>query len=53
MTRTVFTGGRVFDGTGADPADADIAIQDGRILEVGPGLGVLPSGPRPSIFYLP
>jgi len=38
MTRTVFTGGRVFDGTGADPADADIAIEDGRILEVGRGL---------------
>jgi imidazolonepropionase-like amidohydrolase len=38
MTRTVFTGGRVFDGTGAEPADADIAIEDGRILEVGPGL---------------
>jgi imidazolonepropionase-like amidohydrolase len=38
MTRTVFTGGRVFDGTGADPADADVAIEDGRILEVGRGL---------------
>ena len=38
MTRTVFTGGRIFDGTGADPADADIAIEDGRILEVGRGL---------------
>jgi imidazolonepropionase-like amidohydrolase len=38
MTRTVFTGGRVFDGTGAEPAEADIAIEHGRILEVGPGL---------------
>jgi imidazolonepropionase-like amidohydrolase len=38
MTRTVFTGGRVFEGTGAEPADADVAIQDGRILEVGRGL---------------
>jgi imidazolonepropionase-like amidohydrolase len=38
MTRTVFTGGRIFDGTGAEPADADIAIEDGRILEVGRGL---------------
>src|SRR4051794_5924257 len=38
VTRTVFTGGRVFDGTGADPAVADVAVQDGRIVEVGPGL---------------
>ncbi|MEA2579368.1 MAG: hypothetical protein QOE83_260 [Actinomycetota bacterium] len=36
--RTVFTGGRVFDGTGAAPADADVLIEDGRILEVGAGL---------------
>lgn len=26
------------DGTGADPADADVVIEDGRIVEVGPGL---------------
>ena len=38
MTRTVFTGGRVFDGTGAALAEADVAIDDGRILEVGSGL---------------
>jgi imidazolonepropionase-like amidohydrolase len=38
MTRTVFTGGNVFDGTGAPLAAADVAIQDGRILDVGPGL---------------
>ncbi|HEX9124677.1 MAG TPA: amidohydrolase family protein [Actinomycetota bacterium] len=38
MTRTVFTGGRVFDGTGADPAEADVAIEDGRIVGVGSGL---------------
>ena len=36
--RTVFRGGRVFDGTGADLAEADVVIQDGRIVEVGPGL---------------
>ncbi|MEA2520930.1 MAG: hypothetical protein QOI81_576, partial [Actinomycetota bacterium] len=36
--RTVFTGGRVFDGTGAEPAEADVLIEDGKILEVGPGL---------------
>ncbi|HSL10672.1 MAG TPA: amidohydrolase family protein [Actinomycetota bacterium] len=38
MTRTVFHGGRVFDGTGADLADADVVIEDGRIVDVGPGL---------------
>jgi imidazolonepropionase-like amidohydrolase len=37
-TRTLFHGGRVFDGTGAAPADADVVIQGGRILEVGRGL---------------
>ena len=38
MTRTVFSGGRVFDGTGRDPAQADVAIEDGRIVDVGSGL---------------
>ncbi|TDP89935.1 metal-dependent hydrolase family protein [Labedaea rhizosphaerae] len=38
MTRTVFAGGQVFDGTGADPAAGDVAVQDGRIVEVGSGL---------------
>jgi imidazolonepropionase-like amidohydrolase len=38
VTRTLLTGGRVFDGTGAPPAEADIAVEGGRILEVGPGL---------------
>ena len=38
MTRMVFSGGQVFDGTGAPPADADVVIQDGRIVDVGPGL---------------
>ena len=38
MTRTVFTGGRVFDGTGAPLAEADVVIEDGRIVEVGPEL---------------
>ncbi|HZP90326.1 MAG TPA: amidohydrolase family protein [Actinomycetota bacterium] len=38
MTRTVFRGGRVFDGTGAPPAEADVVVEDGRILEVGVGL---------------
>jgi imidazolonepropionase-like amidohydrolase len=36
--RTVFTGGRVFDGTGAPVAEGDVAIEDGLIAEVGAGL---------------
>src|SRR5207249_6997349 len=36
--RTVFAGGRVFDGTGAPIAEADVAISDGVIAEVGVGL---------------
>ena len=38
MTRVVFAGGRVFDGTGSDPESADIAVEDGRIVEVGSSL---------------
>jgi imidazolonepropionase-like amidohydrolase len=38
MTRTLFHGGKVFDGTGADATDGDLVIEDGRIVEVGPGL---------------
>ena len=38
MTRTLFQGGLVFDGSGADPAPADVAIEDGRIVDVGTGL---------------
>lgn len=38
MTRTVFAGGMVFDGTGADPAPADVVIADGRVIDVGVGL---------------
>jgi imidazolonepropionase-like amidohydrolase len=38
MVRTVFRGGWVFDGTGADLADADVSVEDGRIVAVGPGL---------------
>jgi imidazolonepropionase-like amidohydrolase len=36
--RTVFSGGQVFDGTGAPVAEADVAIEDGLIAEVGVGL---------------
>ncbi|MFB9927545.1 amidohydrolase family protein [Amycolatopsis halotolerans] len=38
MTRTLFTGGTVFDGTGSPPAAADVVVEDGRIVEVGTGL---------------
>jgi imidazolonepropionase-like amidohydrolase len=38
MSRTVFHGGRVFDGSGAPLSDADVVIEDGTIREVGPGL---------------
>lgn len=37
-TRTVLTGGLVLDGTGADPAVADVVIRGDRVVEVGPGL---------------
>ena len=37
MTRAIFTGARIFDGTAALP-QADVAVEDGRIVEVGPGL---------------
>jgi len=36
--RTVFTGGLVFDGTGAAPAPADGVVADGRIADVGTDL---------------
>ncbi len=38
MSRIVFRGGRVFDGSGAPLADGDVAIEEGRIADVGPGL---------------
>jgi imidazolonepropionase-like amidohydrolase len=38
MMRTVFSGGRVFDGTGAPIADGDVVVEDGRIVEIGAGL---------------
>lgn len=33
--RLVFAGATVFDGTGAAPAEADIAVEDGLVAEVG------------------
>jgi imidazolonepropionase-like amidohydrolase len=38
MTRTLLRGGRVFDGTGSPLADADVVVEAGRVVEVGPGL---------------
>jgi imidazolonepropionase-like amidohydrolase len=38
MTRTVLSGGRVFDGTGSQVAAADVAIEAERIVDVGTGL---------------
>jgi imidazolonepropionase-like amidohydrolase len=38
MTRTLFRGATVVDGTGADPAVADIVVEDGRIAELGSAL---------------
>ncbi|MGQ4517010.1 amidohydrolase family protein [Streptomyces sp. DW26H14] len=38
MARTVFGGGQVFDGSGSAPAAGDVAVEDGRVVEVGPGL---------------
>ena len=36
--RTLFRGGRIFDGSGAPLADGDLVIEDGRIVAVGSGL---------------
>ena len=38
MTRTLFSGGRVFDAASGEVRDADVVIEDGRIVDVGPGL---------------
>ncbi|TVV76265.1 amidohydrolase family protein [Sphingomonas solaris] len=39
MFDVVITGGRIFDGTGGPPFRADIAIRDGRIVEIGTATG--------------
>jgi imidazolonepropionase-like amidohydrolase len=38
VKRIVIADGHVLDGTGAPAARADIAVENGRIVEVGPGL---------------
>jgi imidazolonepropionase-like amidohydrolase len=40
MTSTLFRGGTVLDGTGSAPATADVHVVDGRVADVGTGLGV-------------
>ena len=38
MTRTLFRGGSIFDGTGAAPAPADVVVEGGDIVDLGVGL---------------
>ncbi len=38
MTRLVIRGGNLVDGTGDPRRRADVAVQDGRIVEIGPNL---------------
>ncbi len=38
MTRLIFQGGQLFDGTGSAIADGEVLIEDGRIVEVGNAL---------------
>jgi len=37
VTRTLFAGGAVFDGTGSAPSSADVLVEDGLIVDVGSG----------------
>jgi imidazolonepropionase-like amidohydrolase len=38
MTRTLFTGGSVYDGTAGAAAEGDVVVEEGRIVEVGTDL---------------
>jgi imidazolonepropionase-like amidohydrolase len=38
MSRTLFRGGSLFDGTGSAPAPADVVVEGGRVVAVGTGL---------------
>lgn len=40
QAKRLFRGATVFDGTGAAPYDADVAVADGLIVEIGPELVV-------------
>jgi imidazolonepropionase-like amidohydrolase len=35
VTRVVFRGGSIWDGSGADPAMGDLVVEDGRVVDVG------------------
>src|SRR4029453_1801791 len=39
MHDLVIEGGTLVDGTGSEPCEADVAIRDGRIAEIGRGVG--------------
>ena len=38
MTRTLFAGGLVFDPASGEVAGADVVVEDGLVVDVGPGL---------------
>jgi imidazolonepropionase-like amidohydrolase len=38
VTRTVFSGAQIFDGTGATLGEGDLLVEDGRVVEVGTDL---------------
>jgi imidazolonepropionase-like amidohydrolase len=38
MVRILFSGGKIFDGSGADPATADLVVEGDRIVDIGTGL---------------
>jgi len=38
MTRLLFSGGQVLDGTGSSISAADVVVENGRIVEIGPRL---------------
>lgn len=38
MARTLFTNGRVFDGTGHGIADGEVLVENGRVTAIGAGL---------------
>src|SRR6185503_5640596 len=41
MNRIIFTGGQVFDGTGAPPVPADVVVRGDRVETVRPGGGTV------------
>src|SRR4029079_7555542 len=42
MNRIIFTGGQVFDGTGAPPVPADVVVRGDRVETVRPDAGPVP-----------